>query len=211
MCGRCGELGHRKTYCNNPEKTLDVLSCNRCLVTKPVDRFYRHKGKIRRFCIDCHAADMKSRFLRDPVTARRKAADRVAQWRAMDIEKYRASDREAARARRARAKASGKSLQYGKWRKDITEKAVIYFIRVGDVGPIKIGWAKHGARSRLLELQISHYEELKVFATIECDSVLDETRIHDKFRGLRIRGEWFEPAPELLDYIAQHARPADGR
>jgi len=37
--------------------------------------------------------------------------------------------------------------------------------------------------------------------TADCWS---EVRLHARFRHLRMRGEWFRPAPELHDFIKEH-------
>jgi hypothetical protein len=76
---------------------------------------------------------------------------------------------------------------------------ITYFIRAGD--SIKIGFASNLKR-RLGGLQSSHHEPLEVLAAVSAADV-DEHQTHQRFAHLRIRGEWFRPEPELLDYIEQ--------
>jgi len=77
----------------------------------------------------------------------------------------------------------------------------VYFVRAGDGGPIKIGTARN-VNARLDTLQIGSSEELTLLALIPGDEKV-ERKLHREFRHLRIRGEWFEPAPELLARIAE--------
>lgn len=76
----------------------------------------------------------------------------------------------------------------------------VYFIQAIDGGPIKIGKALDIKR-RLKSLQTDHYSELRVIASIPDGGVALEKTLHDRFKEYRIRGEWFEPADELIKYI----------
>ena len=76
----------------------------------------------------------------------------------------------------------------------------VYFIRA-ESGPIKIGIALDPAE-RLAGLQISHFEKLSLLTTAP-GGIRLETKLHHRFAHLRIRGEWFRPAPELLAEIAR--------
>lgn len=207
FCNNCGQLGHRTATCLNAPAAWDRKPCSKCRVIRPREDFYAGKnGSLRGFCIPCHAAYASARLQQNPEAVRKTARDGTARWRAANRETARAQDRAVASARRARARVTGQSRRYGVDKKDAAQPSVIYFIRVGDAGPIKIGWAKNGPLRRLADLQIAHFEELKIVGVIRCESILEETLVHDRFRYLRIRGEWFEPAPEILDYIAQHAK-----
>jgi hypothetical protein len=75
----------------------------------------------------------------------------------------------------------------------------VYFIQMGADGPIKIGWAVN-VNSRLAELQCASPFDLSVRFTAPGD-VLEEGLLHGKFSRSRLRGEWFRPTPELLDFI----------
>jgi hypothetical protein len=78
----------------------------------------------------------------------------------------------------------------------------IYFAQPVGGGPIKIGFAlERNLKARLMVLQVFCPFDLTVLATIE-GSMIDERRLHDRFADLRIRGEWFQPGPELVAFIA---------
>jgi len=78
---------------------------------------------------------------------------------------------------------------------------VVYFLRCGETGPVKIGWSGSMTLSRIRSLQTAHYEDLTVIGYIVGGRSV-EGAWHKRFRLFRIRGEWFEPAPELLAAIA---------
>ena len=71
----------------------------------------------------------------------------------------------------------------------IGRQVVIYFIRAGGRGPVKIGRAVNVKR-RLESLQISHWEKLRLLRTMPGNDVV-ERWMHHHFRKHRIRGEWF--------------------
>jgi len=66
----------------------------------------------------------------------------------------------------------------------------VYFIRQGQDGPVKIGFATN-ARYRLSGLQTGHSEELSIIRLLE-GSKDDEARLHRRFQHCRLGGEWFE-------------------
>ena len=76
---------------------------------------------------------------------------------------------------------------------------MIYFIQSGEKGPIKIGFARDPEK-RLRHLQGANPCELALLKAVHGD-VGGEKRLHAQFAHLRIRGEWFEPGDDLLDYI----------
>jgi hypothetical protein len=80
----------------------------------------------------------------------------------------------------------------------------VYFIQAGIDGPIKVGMSRDPAR-RLITLQGANPAELTLLAVVEGNRD-DERAIHERFSDCRIRGEWFEPTPELLAFIAGLAR-----
>ncbi len=76
----------------------------------------------------------------------------------------------------------------------------VYFIRARSDGPIKIGFAL-SVEHRLYQLQCANYEALHLLASIP-GTRKSESKIQRHFRKHRIRGEWFSPAQEILDYVA---------
>lgn len=82
----------------------------------------------------------------------------------------------------------------------------VYFIRVQPSGPIKIGITSNDPADRIDALQVGCPWPLKLMGTIE-GSYGNESFLHDKFAVLRMAGEWFEPAPELLLAIDEMLAP----
>jgi len=84
---------------------------------------------------------------------------------------------------------------------------VIYFIQVGEGGPIKIGHTRDGQLwQRKQTPQIANPERLQVLG-VQAGGREEERRLHGVFTEYRIRGEWFEPRPELLTFIDEYAEP----
>jgi hypothetical protein len=84
----------------------------------------------------------------------------------------------------------------------VRRPAAIYFIQCnGPKGPIKIGQAVDPNR-RLSELRIGCPYPMSMLVTFQPeDADLEERRLHLVFRHLRIHGEWFEFATELLAFV----------
>jgi hypothetical protein len=76
----------------------------------------------------------------------------------------------------------------------------VYFVRHGGNGPIKIGVAKN-IRARLATLQIATPERLSFLGAMLGAGEHEEKQLHGRFAELRERGEWFRPAPELLEHV----------
>lgn len=75
----------------------------------------------------------------------------------------------------------------------------VYFI--GDEhGRVKIGISYGDIENRISSLQTATADKLTLLA-IEVANVGRERELHAVFSHLNIRGEWFEMAPELRDYI----------
>lgn len=85
---------------------------------------------------------------------------------------------------------------------------MIYFIRAGDNGPIKIGITKE-ITGRVKGLQTAHYEDLQIVGVMPGDRNL-ETTLHNKFSQHHIRGEWFQPAEEILTFVQENCSGKDG-
>jgi hypothetical protein len=79
----------------------------------------------------------------------------------------------------------------------------VYFAAAGDGGQIKIGWSKN-VSARLTQLQTGSASPIKLLGTTPGGRAA-ERRLHGQFAHLRISGEWFKAAPELLDHIASLA------
>jgi hypothetical protein len=77
-------------------------------------------------------------------------------------------------------------------------RVTIYFIEAGNY--VKIGMTAGDVRLRLANLATSHYEDLRLLATIEAPASL-EFELHQRFAACRVRGEWFQKSDDLLAFI----------
>ena len=77
---------------------------------------------------------------------------------------------------------------------------VIYFIQCGKNGPIKIGKTSRKLSIRLSNMQTDCPYKLKCIWLYRGDEYTEET-IHKKFKSEHIRGEWFHPSKQLLQFI----------
>jgi len=75
----------------------------------------------------------------------------------------------------------------------------VYFIQAGDDGPIKIGITKN-VESRRAGLQPGSPIVLSLLCAIP-GTRANERMLHKHFADDRLHGEWFNPHPELLEYI----------
>jgi hypothetical protein len=75
----------------------------------------------------------------------------------------------------------------------------VYAIQAGTGGPIKIGVTQKPAE-RLATLQQGNAETLRGVAAWRAFAA-DEKWLHQEFAHARIRGEWFEPVPELVELV----------
>src|SRR6266851_612069 len=80
------------------------------------------------------------------------------------------------------------------------KSSVIYFIRKGLNGPIKIGYTSSSVEQRIAQLQTGHHEKIYLLGTIP-GSMSDEKAIHNELSEYNIQGEWFDPKAELLETI----------
>lgn len=76
---------------------------------------------------------------------------------------------------------------------------LIYFIRKGKTGPIKIGRTSD-IENRLKGLQTGSELKLNLIKTIPGNPKL-EAYLHEKFKSIRLEGEWFSPDNNLLNLI----------
>ena len=77
---------------------------------------------------------------------------------------------------------------------------MIYFIQCGDNGPIKIGYTNNDVQTRMNQLQTGCPNKFRLL-WVYTDNYYTESQIHEMFTHERIRGEWFRPSTELLDFI----------
>lgn len=72
----------------------------------------------------------------------------------------------------------------------------VYFIRSGDIGPVKIGWADDVERRRRT-LQIANHSPLQVVRVIQCRRGTEQW-LHRHYEAAQVRGEWFVFSSEML-------------
>lgn len=81
---------------------------------------------------------------------------------------------------------------------------------IGHDRAVKIGWSeRHPAipGGRLTNLQSASPDDLKLLALIEGPFSL-ESELHERFGAHRLRGEWFVPHVEILEYFAAKGTPS---
>lgn len=79
--------------------------------------------------------------------------------------------------------------------------SLIYFVRSGDDGPIKIGHTSTGVGRRVSTLQTGNPLKMTLLA-VEPGTRTRERELHDMFADAEMPGEWFKPTKALLMYIA---------
>ena len=88
----------------------------------------------------------------------------------------------------------------------------VYFIQRADGGPIKIGFTTREPGERLKQLQCGSPDPLCLLGFQMVWGISRERLLHKRFAEHRLDGEWFAPAPAILDYIddANSRRKARG-
>lgn len=109
--------------------------------------------------------------------------------------------------REALAAAGGYRYRGGLGSTTLEKPVHIYFIQVGEDGPIKIGMTRGNPLVRLASLQAGIPYELKLKAVIPDVQASVEMELHRCFRHLRIRREWFRPEHDLIAFIDTYALP----
>ena len=80
------------------------------------------------------------------------------------------------------------------------DRGSVYFIQEGGrMGPIKIGFSTN-VENRLMTLQTANPNPLKLLYSLR-GTEAQEATLHERFKHLRMSGEWFRCSPELLDFI----------
>jgi hypothetical protein len=75
----------------------------------------------------------------------------------------------------------------------------VYFVQAGADGPIKIGFSR-ALSARIKKMRADCPYELTLLAHIDGGQDVEQD-LHERFAHLRLRGEWFSPGPDLLEYI----------
>lgn len=80
----------------------------------------------------------------------------------------------------------------------------VYFIQALPDGPVKIGYTSSSAKKRLAYLQTGCPFDLQLMGIIDAHPY-KERDIHKAFNKYRLRGEWFKPEHEILEFIQENA------
>lgn len=78
-----------------------------------------------------------------------------------------------------------------------------YFISNED-GDVKIGKTSEPVQIRLRQLQTGSSQKLTLLHVVEYDA---EHRWHERFKHLRLHGEWYRGTPALLGFIERLKNP----
>ena len=83
----------------------------------------------------------------------------------------------------------------------------VYFIQAGPGGPVKIGFSEN-PQQRLAQVQVDSPVPCVLLGVLPGGEA-EEAELHERFRLLWIRGEWFEPGADLLEIVPPlEAKPA---
>jgi len=75
---------------------------------------------------------------------------------------------------------------------------------IGHSSALKIGWTeRHPEKGRLGQLQTASEKSLELLGVV-LGTMTDEHQLQRRFAHLRIRGEWFQPAQEILAYFKEN-------
>lgn len=77
----------------------------------------------------------------------------------------------------------------------------VYFILAPHSLSVKIGYTSNGCALRLLQLQTGTPEPLVLLGYMPADERYTEMFLHEHFRELRIRGEWFQFNHCIADFV----------
>jgi hypothetical protein len=92
-------------------------------------------------------------------------------------------------------------------RKPPNPAVLVYFIRAVTVGLIKIGKADC-VHTRFRTLRANSPDTLQLLGCIASENGNGlERELHKRFAEHQSHGEWFRPAPALLEFIAENAGP----
>lgn len=78
----------------------------------------------------------------------------------------------------------------------------VYFMQEEDEGNVKIGTTEKHPSSRRAACQTGNPKKLEIIARVEAWGEFEEGRLHARFAAAHIRGEWFRPTKELMQFIS---------
>jgi len=84
----------------------------------------------------------------------------------------------------------------------LDDNGTIYFFECETTREIKVGITSGKVEKRMASVQTARGHKISVLATIPGTTKL-ERALHERFAHCRLKGEWFSPHPDILEYIAQ--------
>lgn len=84
--------------------------------------------------------------------------------------------------------------------------STVYFLRIGDGGPIKVGFTRGNPSGRIAQLQLACPWKLQIIGFL-AGSKHYERALHERLAAYRMMGEWFEPASDVVRLIDQVLSP----
>ena len=82
---------------------------------------------------------------------------------------------------------------------------MVYFLKSELTGLIKIGYCgEKNLKTRSSALKYTGNGSLELLGVIHLVPMSHEKELHQKFSHLRVKGEWFTPAVELLGFIKEN-------
>ena len=83
----------------------------------------------------------------------------------------------------------------------VVDEGYVYFIKSEKTHSIKIGYTSGQVKKRLNSLQTAHPYKLHLLATLPGTREYEKS-LHERFSSFRLKGEWFDPHPDLLAFIS---------
>lgn len=99
-----------------------------------------------------------------------------------------------------RTAAASTVLSIAKGKHPDPTESTVYFAEKSD-GLIKIGFAQD-VEARMRQISGMAGSDLSILVTTNGGSI-EEASLHRRFASAKRHGEWFEPTPELLNFIAE--------
>ena len=107
---------------------------------------------------------------------------------------------------RRSAEKAGRSVRSLPPEKSPQPPGYVYFVQPQSGGRIKVGTSSRKALDRRMsEISVGSPEPLVLLGVVDRKE-FPEKSLHRRFAEHRRHGEWFEPAPELIEFITRHGK-----
>lgn len=87
----------------------------------------------------------------------------------------------------------------------------VYFAQIGTDGPIKIGVTNLNPAYRFRAIQQGMPFKIRSLGILKGVERSRERELHEQFAACHVYGEWFDPSPELSEFISNNASPLEMR